>query len=104
MNLKMNLRNKFFAFFLILLSAISSQSQVVNWTSHWIMHPTAEPQSHGVILFRKNFELTSRPQQFVVHLSADNHYRLFVNGKYITRGPARGDIAHWFYETIDLAP
>jgi hypothetical protein len=39
----------------------------------------------------------------VVHLSADNHYRLFVNGHYITRGPARGDLSHWFYETIDLA-
>jgi hypothetical protein len=39
----------------------------------------------------------------MVHLSADNHYRLFVNGNYISRGPARGDLSHWFYETLDLS-
>jgi len=54
------------------------------------MHPSVEPQSHSVILFRKNFELAGKPSKFIIHLSADNHYRLFVNGKYVTRGPARG--------------
>jgi alpha-L-rhamnosidase len=81
-----------------------SFAQSVKWTAQWIMHPTAEPQSHAVILFRKNFELPAKPEKFVVHVSADNHYRLFVNGQYITRGPARGDLSHWFYETLDLAP
>lgn len=95
--------NKLYSFILILFLSLSSFAQEVNWTAQWIMHPTAEPQSHAVILFRKSFELASKPQQFVVHLSADNHYRLFVNGRYIIRGPARGDISHWFYETIDLA-
>ena len=75
----------------------------VKWTAHWIMHPTVQPQDHAMILFRKSFDLPAKPAKFVVHVSADNHYRLFVNGKYITRGPARGDISHWFYETLDLA-
>lgn len=87
---------------LLVASAISAEE--VKWTAHWIMHPTVEPEAHAVVLFRKSIELASKPDQFVVHLSADNHYRLFVNGRYVTRGPARGDIAHWFYETIDLAP
>lgn len=100
----MNLRNRLIAFLLMLFSVLSLGAQEVKWTAQWIMHPTVEPGSHAVILFRKSFELPSKPAQFVVHLSADNHYRLFVNGRYITRGPARGDIAHWFYETIDLAP
>lgn len=99
----MNLRNQLLSLMVILFFVVSAQAQEVKWTAQWIMHPTAEPQSHAVILFRKSFDLQSKPQQFVVHLSADNHYRLFVNGKYITRGPARGDITHWFYETIDLA-
>jgi hypothetical protein len=79
------------------------QAEPVNWTAHWIMHPTAEPQAHAMILFRKNFELPKKPEKFIIHLSADNHYRLFVNGKYITRGPARGDLSHWFFETLDIA-
>ncbi len=89
---------------LMLFLSVSSFAQDVKWTAQWIMHPTAEPQAHAVILFRKDFDLSMKPEKFVVHLSADNHYRLFVNGQYILRGPARGDISHWFYETIDIAP
>jgi hypothetical protein len=37
-------------------------------------------------------------------VSADNRYKLFVNGKLVSLGPARGDIFHWNYETVDLAP
>jgi hypothetical protein len=39
-----------------------------------------------------------------VHVSADNRYELFVNGKLVSIGPARGDIYYWNYETVDLAP
>jgi alpha-L-rhamnosidase len=97
------LRNGKGAFILILFLSFSAFAQPVNWTAQWIMHPTAEPQAHAVILFRKNFELPKKPEKFIIHLSADNHYRLFVNGKYIARGPARGDLSHWFYETLDIA-
>jgi hypothetical protein len=86
-----------------LMAATAISAEEVKWTAHWIMHPTVQPQDHAMILFRKSFDLPSKPATFVVHVSADNHYRLFVNGKYITRGPARGDLSHWFYETLDLA-
>jgi len=88
---------------LIMLFSVTLFAQDVDWKAQWIMHPTAEPQAHAVVLFRKNFELPAKPGKFVIHLSADIHYRLFVNGKYITRGPARGDLSHWFFETLDIA-
>ncbi|MBK8882016.1 MAG: hypothetical protein IPN67_06390 [Bacteroidales bacterium] len=90
---------------LLLLFPVSFMSHAgdVSWSAQWIMHPTVQPQEHAVIIFRKSFELPSKPSSFVIHLSADNHYRLFVNGKYVLRGPARGDLSHWFYETIDIA-
>ena len=94
---------KLFLSVLILFLSLTSFAQEIKWTAQWIMHPTAEPQAHAVILFRKSFELASKPAKFVVHVSADNHYRLFVNGQYILRGPARGDLSHWFFETVDLA-
>jgi alpha-L-rhamnosidase len=40
----------------------------------------------------------------VVHVSADNRYRLYVNGVQVSSGPQRSDVAHWRYETVDLAP
>ncbi|MFN8254405.1 MAG: alpha-L-rhamnosidase C-terminal domain-containing protein [Bacteroidales bacterium] len=95
---------KIFSFaFLFLGILILTKAQPVTWNSHWIMHPTIQPQSPAIVIFRKSFELPAKPKNFVIHLSADNHYRLFVNGIYITRGPARGDLSHWFYETLDIA-
>ncbi len=77
--------------------------QPEKWNARWIIPPAVQPQTHAVILFRKDFQLEKKPDNFIIHVSADNHYRLFVNGKYVTRGPARGDLSHWFYETLDLA-
>ncbi len=44
------------------------------------------------------------PETFRVRVTADNRYELFVNGQRVGRGPARGDVAHWRYDTIELAP
>src|SRR5690606_2244293 len=51
-----------------------------------------------------SFDLAERPERFVVHVSADNRYQLYVNGQRVSWGPARGDVLHWRFETIDLAP
>lgn len=42
--------------------------------------------------------------KFIIHVSADNRYRLYVNGKPVCSGPARGDLYNWYFETIDIAP
>lgn len=58
----------------------------------------------GVVLFRREFELQAVPESFVVHVSADPRYRLYVNGRMVGIGPAVGDRDHWHYESIELAP
>lgn len=73
------------------------------WTASWVA-PTDAPQNdYGVFAFRKSFDLAEKPPRFVIHLTADNRYRLFVNGEAVTIGPARGDLMHWCYESIDIA-
>jgi hypothetical protein len=74
------------------------------WQASWISHPTASLKDYGVFHFRRTFDLNSTPEKFIVHVSADNRYRLFVNGQGVCRGPARGDLMHWRFETIDIAP
>lgn len=74
-----------------------------HWTAQWITHPTESALDYGVFHFRKNFELAIVPKEFIIHISADNRYRLFVNGLPVCFGPARGDLAHWFYESIDIS-
>jgi hypothetical protein len=74
------------------------------WTAKWIAHPTAAASDFGVYHFRKRVRLDSRPDRFVIHVSADNLYRLYVNGQSVSTGPARSDPAHWNFESIDIAP
>ena len=81
-------------------SAITSHT----WDAVWIAHPTASLTAHGVFYFRKVFDLPSVPSEFVVHVSADNRYELYVNGERVTLGPAWGDLTHWRFESLDLAP
>ena len=74
------------------------------FTARWIGVPGAPPFDYGVYHFRRAFELAERPATFVVHVTADNRYQLFANGERVAWGPARGDLRHWRYETVDLAP
>jgi hypothetical protein len=73
------------------------------WTAKWIAVPKAPKTEYGVYHFRKTFDLPARPERFLVHTSGDNRYQLFVNGQRVAWGPARGDLFHWRYETVDIA-
>ena len=88
-----------------------SRSQTINpdllagrWKAYWIRHPDAPAREFGVFHFRKTFTLDAAPQKFVIHVSGDNRYELFVNGHRVVEGPARGDLMHWRFETLDIAP
>lgn len=73
------------------------------WSAKWITHPNADKKDYGVYHFRKTINLQTKPEKFVIHVSADNRYRLFINGSPVCFGPARGDLNHWIYETVDIA-
>ncbi|WP_218973100.1 alpha-L-rhamnosidase C-terminal domain-containing protein [Labilibaculum manganireducens] len=74
------------------------------WKAKWISVPDINPSGYGVYLFRKNFDLENIPETFPVYVSGDNRYMLFVNQKLVSMGPARGDVSHWNYKQVDLAP
>jgi alpha-L-rhamnosidase len=74
------------------------------WTAGWITHPTAPLRDPIVLHFRHTLALSAVPANYVVRVSADNRFILFVNGHRVGDGPARGDLDHWRYERFDLAP
>jgi alpha-L-rhamnosidase len=73
------------------------------WNAYWIAVPEEPAHDYGVYFFRRKFTVQNKPSHFVVHVSADNRYKLFINGHLVSLGPARGDLFHWNYETIDIA-
>jgi len=74
------------------------------WNSYWIGAPYDFGKDYGVYYYRKSIDLATKPSTFKVHVSADNRYKLYVNGTLVSLGPARGDTYYWNYETVDLAP
>jgi hypothetical protein len=101
-----------FTFFVLALASLSmySQSQVQpdpphrDWKASWITHPTAPLREPVVLHFRHTLQLAAVPPTYLVRVSADNRFVLYVNGHRVGDGPARGDLTHWRYEQFDLAP
>ena len=74
------------------------------WPAHWISL-SAHPQDDlGVFGFRVKLDLSEVPKTLPIHVSADQRYKLYVNGEMVIFGPQRGDEKHWFYEAVDLEP
>ena len=95
----------------ILSSFLTGFSQSVSpsllhnvWNASWIAVPDESSAGYGVYLFRKTIMLAGKPDSYIVNVSADNRYKLFVNEKQVSLGPARGDLNHWNFTTLDLAP
>ncbi len=95
-----------------LLSSITCQAQLADdhtvlskpWNAYWIAPPNDPGREYGVYYFRKTISLAAKPSTFTVKVSADNRYKLYVNGALVSLGPARGDTYYWNYETVNLAP
>jgi hypothetical protein len=94
-----------------LLTAQTGSNAILKepWKAQWITvnqpAPTGmnDANGFGVYKFRKKITLYSKPSSFIVHVSADNRYKLYVNEKLVALGPARGDLYFWNFETIDIA-
>lgn len=103
-SLKLALFLMFFSVYQVYGAEPSSKWLKNQWEASWICCPGKSVYDYGVYHFRKSFFLNDIPSSFVINISADNRYRLFVNGQDIGCGPERGDIAHWYFETFDIAP
>ena len=75
-------------------TAYPEEAPRAQWSAEWISHPTASLRDSAVFHFRKVIQVAAVPRTFVVHVSADNRFILFVNGQRAGEGPSRGDLGH----------
>ena len=80
-----------------------------SWQAKWIW-PSGDKNCEAA-MFRKEVVLADAPQTARAWLTADARYRLFVNGRLVSRGPvdmgrdyAGGNTHRWFYDCRDLTP
>ena len=83
------------------------------WTSKQPVNPTgflAEMQGlpqrdegpNRWFLFRKEVALDDAPSDAAIDITVDGRYQLFVNGRFVGRGPVRSDVFHQKYDSYDL--
>lgn len=74
----------------------------VKWHAKWIWIAGAPRPVNFYLFARKVFDLKGLPRNAVIRCSADSRYKLYVNGKYIGRGPARSLPAWQSFDTYDV--
>ena len=73
--------------------------------SFWLKLPSPnnDPRDRRFQL-RKSFELESVPVKADICVTADAKYSLYINGRFVNFGPARGFQHRWPFDCIDIAP
>ena len=56
------------------------------------------------VLFRRAFDLSELPKRAQVFVTADDYYKLSVNGRLVGQGPASCFPEHTYYNVIDVTP
>lgn len=92
-------------------------SGVKKWLADWIWEPIEVSRFAGApgvpffenrafknlfTYFRKTFDLPEGIKGALAQISADSRYRLYVNGHYVGRGPARFDPTWPYYDEYDI--
>lgn len=54
------------------------------------------------ILFRRKFHLTDKPSEAKIYISADDYYKLYINGRFAGQGPAPSYRFQYNYNVIDV--
>lgn len=72
-----------------------------DWPGNWVW-PKDSGDSFEVVQFCSWFSnIDVLPAK--LHISADNRYKLYLDGKFIGLGPQRGTLERYFFDTYDLS-
>ena len=82
---------------------MKNNTNEVNWAASWIWSQDEESPQNYYMYARGSFELADVPSAAMLHVSADSRYNLFLNGKYLGRGPVRSDPRWQYYDSYDVA-
>lgn len=55
------------------------------------------------MLIRKTFTLETIEEEAYIHISADDYYKLYINGHYIGQGPAPAYVSAYYYNSYEIS-
>ena len=86
------------------MSQTLAQAHDRPWQARWIWHPPAEHMDNLHLLTRRVLECDRPPDSAVCRISACNMYELYVNGKFVGRGPSPSYPDWQYFDAYDIAP
>lgn len=72
------------------------------WDSSFQTPEHREDLKNNHTMFRKTFKLFNQVKKAILDISADDYYRLYVNGTYVTQGPANSYAFCYYYNQVDI--
>lgn len=71
------------------------------WIEPWGEKENTKP---SIVYFRKSFMVEEIPEKYLIHISADSRYKLYINGNFVQEGPSKGNAEIWYYDKAELLP
>jgi len=71
------------------------------WQAQWIWMP--DDLESDMMLARRSFELPERPENAWLRITATSQYQLYVNGRFVCRGPARCAPHHQSFDVLEIS-
>lgn len=81
-------------------TADSSEGMGKTWPAKWVQAPFPL-KTAALVAFRCRFSI-DEPTNTRLHISADERYQLFLDGKSLGRGPDLGDQENWYFDSYQL--
>ncbi len=67
----------------------------------WVTHPEAAERRPVLAGYRRSFAVAA-DTVLRCHVSADERYELYLDGRRVSRGSDRGDLERWHFESLEL--
>lgn len=65
--------------------------------------PNGKLRKNIHMLFRKKF-FCKKEKNTIIRITADDYYKLYINGNYVGQGPAAGFHFHYYFNEFDITP
>ncbi|BBH24093.1 hypothetical protein Back11_54380 [Paenibacillus baekrokdamisoli] len=74
-----------------------------NWKAHWIWASGTASNNNVYVEARKAFDVTMPLIRATIRISANQSYKLYINGVEVGRGPTPADLSWISFDTYDVA-
>ncbi len=75
----------------------------MKWKGSWIWLDNKPAPKNSYAYARKTFSLGTKPSKAIARICADSRYILWVNGRFVSRGPVRSDPRWQYFDEVDIS-